>query len=139
MNIQFQVKYYRGDIFRLWCREVWQGGTGHGSYLVKLLGSPFYPLYNSGMTDNVRAAQKFLEYARRVGWILRDDLSPSTEQQFFGLGGQSYKRAEGRYSDDYVWKPNRESKSFQAFVETGVIDKKLKTLSERYIRKLEEK
>ena len=136
MNIQFQVKYYRGEVFRSWCRETLQGGTGHGSYLVKLLGSPSPPNYNSGMTDNVRAAQKFLEYARRVGWILRDDLSPSTEQQFFGLGGQSYKRAEGRYSVDYVWRPNRENESFRVFVETGKVGR-LRTLSERFILALE--
>ena len=133
---KFKVKYYRGDIFWTWCRDVCRSGTGHGSYLVKLLGSPHPPQYNYGMTDNVRAAQEFLRHARSVGWILRDRLHPSMEQQFFGIGGSRYKYAEGKYLVDFVWKPNRESKSFQAFVETGVVGR-LKTLSERYILKLE--
>jgi hypothetical protein len=136
MNIQFYIKYYRGDVFLVWCRELWKGGTASGDYLVKLLGGPYFPLYDCGMTDNVRAAQKFLECARTVGWIIRDRLRPSVEQQFFGLGGARYGEGEGKYLVDYMWKPNLESKSFQRFVETGTVGK-LRPLSKRFIINLE--
>ncbi len=135
MDIRFQIKFYRGDVFRVWCKETFQCGAGHGSYLVKLLGTPSLG-YDHGMTDNVRAAQEFLRHARSVGWIFRDRLHPSIEQQFFGLGGQSYKYAEGKYLVDFVWKPNLESESFKAFIKTGQVGR-LRLLSERYLLRME--
>jgi len=135
MNLQFYVRYYRGDVFRIWCSELWTGGHAHGAYLVDLLGRPQLH-YGSGMPDNVNAAQKLLEGARAVGWIVCVEIRPTVEQQFFGLGAAAYQ-PHGKYMVDWTYRPNKRE-SFRTFVKTGVCPD-VKPLPPKYIEKLERK
>lgn len=120
MNLHFQIRFYRGDLFRRFLKEIWPDGRGHGDYLTQLLGTR-QPGYQSGMPDNVTAAQEFFQFASEAGWLIPDGLHPTTEQQFFGLGGQAYKYAAGKYGVDYYYKPNKQSKGLKRFVETGKV------------------
>jgi hypothetical protein len=118
MNLHFQIRFYRGDLFRRFLQEIWPDGTGHGSYLVQLLGSR-QPGYESGMPDNGYAARRFLQLASEENWLIPGEVHPTTEQQFFGLGGSAYKYAAGKYGVDQYYRPNPQSKGLRFFVETG--------------------
>jgi hypothetical protein len=136
MNLPFQIKYYRGEVFRQWCKELLQADHASGDYLVKLLGGPFYPHYDYGMTDNVRAAQEFLRLGRKAAWFFRNELRPSVEQQFFGIGGSSYNHASGIYFIDFTYRPNKKYKPFLAFVETGKVGR-IRNLKEETLLRIE--
>lgn len=104
---------YGGEAFAAWLRHTWDVGFGHGSELVKELGTPRDG--KPGRTDNVYAAERLLAAAVADGWLLPGRELPTREQRYFGIGGQT--RATGDATRGYS--PNRDSNDYLMFV-TGI-------------------
>lgn len=73
------------DIWEAWLQRVRDTLFGHGSDLVDQLG-------RAGFTDNVARAEDCLRWAVGAGILKREKNTPTQEQRFFDVNGDTVRR-----------------------------------------------
>jgi hypothetical protein len=117
-ELDFAIRYYRGEVFREWLSMLFSTGYGHGSDLVMALGSPRGD--RPGLSDNVYAADKFLRAAVGVGWIVQSEAPrPTPQQRFFDV--ENNLRGKGpKYPRFHCYAPNPFAVAAMDFIRGGL-------------------